>query len=449
MSSAASPVVVLGFTLGFSVLALSTPARADQAMIRALAESNVNQQYLIESVSISGVEVERFHDSKLPMSLRKRLAGLVGAPCDMSAIGDLAGRLRSTLHLQDVKQHLSRGSSPDRIRVDFEVVKREYAFDLSVPRFLYHSNQGWTAAVNASARFREHTLAAALESNGDDLVERFTGFSSRYDNSRLLSDHVRFGFAVEGWHEQWNPSTRDALYLMSDNAGVTPVEVLYRTRRNIAPEVTFVLSKDLSVSMGASLERMEMEPTIAHTMPAPGRELYRNANAATADVIFGHTLEEAAGDQRWDARYGLRIGTHDLGSDYVYSRQMVSLRYERRWGRHVVSDRLIAGSIAGQAPLFERFVLGNSSTLRGWDRYAIDPLGGDRMAHNSVAYGYQLLDGAAEVFYDAGIIGSADKPGPLRHSVGFGFRQGIFNVAMAFPMIRGRIAPVLMAGMNY
>ena len=89
-------------------------ARADEALVRAVAETNVNQQYLIESVSISGVEVTRFHDAKLSPSLRKRLASLVGAPCDMSAIGDLAGfRLRSTLHLEDVHERLLRGSSPD------------------------------------------------------------------------------------------------------------------------------------------------------------------------------------------------------------------------------------------------------------------------------------------------------------------------------------------------
>src|SRR5580700_5786090 len=139
------PLLILGAILN---------AHADQALVRALAESNVNQQYLIESVSISGVEVARFHDSKLPASLRRRLASLVGAPCDMSAIGDLAGKLRATLRLQDVRQHLSRGSSPDRVRLDFEAVRKDYAFDLSVPRFLYDSGQGWTTEVNASGRFR-------------------------------------------------------------------------------------------------------------------------------------------------------------------------------------------------------------------------------------------------------------------------------------------------------
>jgi len=110
---------------------------------------------------------------------------------------------------------------------------------------------------------------------------------------------------------------------------------------------------------------------------------------------------------------------------------------------------MIAGMITGHAPLFERFALGNSSTLPGWNRYAIDPLGGDRMAHDTVSCGYQFQQGTAEAFYDAGIVGDGDRLGTLRHSVGLGFRQSIFNIAMAFPVYQGRIAPVFMAGMNY
>jgi outer membrane protein assembly factor BamA len=133
----------------------------------------------------------------------------------------------------------------------------------------------------------------------------------------------------------------------------------------------------------------------------------------------------------------------------VYYRQDISLRYEWKSGRHVITDRLIGGALVGQAPLFERFVLGNSSTLLGWNRYQIDPLGGDHMVHNSVSFGYQVQKGTAEVFYNAGLIGDGDKMGTVRHSLGLGFRQGIFNVAMAFPVIEGHIAPVFIAGMNY
>jgi hypothetical protein len=442
MSAHAPYVALLIASIGFSA-----PAFADQTLVRALAESNVNQQYLIESVSISGVEVAHFHDRKLPPSLRQRLVGMVGAPCDMTAIGDLAGRLRSTLHLQDVKQHLSRGSSPDRVRVDFEVIKRPYAFDLSVPRFLFHSKQGWTTEVNASARVHEHSVSVGLGSNGDDLIERFAGFSTRYDNSRLFSDRVRFGIGFESWHDQWNPATRDAIQTATLNQltpGASNAFALYRARRNIAPAVTVSLTRELSLSVGTSFEKMDMEPyTVAPS------QMSQNANAATVEVNFTRAEEGETDQQRWDGKYSLRVATHELGSDYVYTRQFFSIRYEWKPGRYVVTEHFIAGNITGNAPLFERFALGNSSTLRGWDRYAIDPLGGDRMVHNSVTCGRQIREGTAEVFYDAGMIGNGDKMGTTRHSVGVGFRQGIFTIAMAFPIVQGRMTPVFMAGMNY
>ena len=438
---AAFPALALSLLLGGAVF--DSQMRADQALERVLADSNVNQQYLVESVSISGVEVTRFHDAKLSPNLRHRLAALVGAPCDMKAIGELAGKLRSTLRLQEVQQRLSRGSSPNRIRVDFEVVRKDYGFDLSVPRFLYNSSQGWTTEVNSNVRFHEHSLAVGLGSNGDNLVERFTGFSTFYQDSHIFSDQIRFGIAIEGYHDLWNPSARQSANASAP--GASNEFALYRTRRNIAPALTFALYRELSVSIGASFERMEMET------PSPsGKDMSTSGNAATADIVFGSATQGGPEDtvQRWDGRYGVRVATRDLGSDYVYRRQKFSLRYEWKSGRHLMTDQLTAGAITGQAPLFERFVLGNSSTLQGWDHYTLDPLGGDRMIHNAVSYGYKIGQNTAELFYDTGFIGDGDRLGTLRHSIGIGFRQGIFNIATAFPL-DGRLAAVFMAGMNY
>ena len=51
-------------------------------------------------------------------------------------------------------------------------------------------------------------------------------------------------------------------------------------------------------------------------------------------------------------------------------------------GKSVIIDDLTAGFITGRAPLFERFVLGNGTTLRGWNKFQLDPLGGSRMVAN-------------------------------------------------------------------
>ena len=37
----------------------------------------------------------------------------------------------------------------------------------------------------------------------------------------------------------------------------------------------------------------------------------------------------------------------------------------------------------------------------------------------------------------------------VRHSAGLGLRQGIFSLAVAFPIREGHIDPIFMVGMNY
>src|SRR5438034_735180 len=80
-----------------TALAIADPnVFADQAFLRAAADSNVNQRYIVESVSVGGVQVE---SAKLPSTLRRRLTALVGSRCDMAAIEDLAAEMRKELHL--------------------------------------------------------------------------------------------------------------------------------------------------------------------------------------------------------------------------------------------------------------------------------------------------------------------------------------------------------------
>ena len=56
---------------------------------------------------------------------------------------------------------------------------------------------------------------------------------------------------------------------------------------------------------------------------------------------------------------------------------------------------------------------GNSYYLRGWNKYDIDPIGGNRLVHNSVEYRY----GPFQAFYDAGAVWDSGQPAtraPLR-----------------------------------
>jgi len=152
-----------------------------------------------------------------------------------------------------------------------------------------------------------------------------------------------------------------------------------------------------------------------------------------------------ANQQEWDAGYSLRAATNFLGSDFVYARHLGDAQYVYSWGRSQIVDDVTAGAVTGRAPLFERFVLGNSTLLRGWNRFELDPLGGNRMLANTVEYRYRIFD----VFYDSGAIWDQGQTAVLRHSVGVGIRQNGMYAALALPIKEGHIEPVFMVGMNY
>jgi len=413
---------------------------AGQEFLREVAETNVNRQYMIESVSVAGVEVDQLAPSKLPRTLRQRLKSLVGERCDVAMLEDLSAEIRRKLRFLTVTEHLSKGSAPDRIRVNFEVVRRDLAFDVSLPKFLYDSQQGFTGELDAGTRFRQNDFTFGVVSNGDDLTERFTGITARFDSAGFGyidgSDRIRLGVAFEDYHEQWNEATVAALPGSDLD--------LYRSRWNVAPQLTFTIARPLTVAVGTSFEETESEA------PNAGRQ---SANAATLDVHYGHKIEGDRLQQQVEGKYSLRVATRALGSTYAYARHLVSMKYEAKFGKHTISDEFSGGAIAGQAPMFDRFVLGSSSTLRGWNRFDIDPLGGTRVVHNEMTYGYRVGEGTVEGFYDAGAVwqpGQFDRaPATLRHSLGAGYKQGIFVVAMAFPVRNGRIESVFMAGMNY
>jgi hypothetical protein len=408
----------------FTLLVLALPLSAGQALLRDAAEANVNQRYLIQSVSFAGVEVDRLEESRLPRTLREELSALVGQRCDTAALETLASEIRKQLHLREVTQHLSRGSDPDQVRVNFEIVRKDLGFDVSLPKFLYHSQQGFSGEVDASTRYKENTLLFGIVSNGDDLTERYSGLAAHFQSATFGPDKMRAEVTFEDYHELWSGATVAAL----EPGGPT----LYRARWNVAPQLEFEVLPAVEVAFGTSFQHTESE--------IPGAP-DATANSATLDVRAHHRNVEL--------HYNLRVATKALGSTYSYARHLVSARYVARSGRHTITNEITAGTIEGNAPFFERFVLGSSETLRGWDRYQIDPLGGSRVVHNEVSYAYRVREGSVEWFYDSGALWQSDRAAQLRHSLGVGYRQGVFVMTLAFPLRDGRVEPVFMAGMNY
>jgi hypothetical protein len=399
---------------------------------------NVNTRYKVESVIVSGngwiADISTASAEKLSSGLRKQISALIGGALNPAALDQIATRLRQELDATTVTRHVMRGATPDCVKVVFQVEDKGARFDLSVHKFLWDAKEGGSGALEGTAKVKHNSLAVGLVTDGDELVERYTGLTARYENTSLGTDRVHLQLELDSFHVQWHDMFEQT------GSGFTPVPAVaetYRTRQNFEPAVTFVIAEPLTLTVGASFERLQNQYPSLHSDAA---------DAATASLRFHEQFEESDYAQNVEAAYSLRSAMPALGSDFAYTRHRWSFRYRMNHGKHVVTDDATAGVLTGTAPLFDRFVLGNSSTLRGWNKLDLDPTGGNRMVHNSVDYRY----GCFEAFYDAGAIwDSGAEPAVARHGIGVGLRQGWLSVAVAFPIRRGRADPIFMMGMNY
>ena len=386
-------------------------------------ELNVNERYTVESIEISGAD-----QSKLDPPVRDNLRKLVGQKFSQEKLEELSKLIHKAFPGRPVSIQVSRGSTPDHVKVTFAVGGRSKSLDLTAPRLAYHSRQGFSGEVDASLQTRSNGFTLGVLSDGDTLVERFYGLKARYENRKVGTDRLRLAFEFGSYHQTWNGATLAA----SENQSAG----LYRTRLSFEPLATLVLARPLKLSLGASFQRFQTQTPAART---------EAANAVMITLRYDRLLEDSGPSKhRLEAGYGLRAATRTLDSDFVYNRHAGDFGYTLWRGNHKLSERFQAGAISGIAPLSERFVLGNSSTLRGWNKYDLAPLGGSRMAHNSVEYRYR----AFQVFYDAGAVWTRGQDATPKHSVGAGVHFGDFALLLAFPIRNGRVEPVLIAGLN-
>ncbi|HZU23908.1 MAG TPA: BamA/TamA family outer membrane protein [Bryobacteraceae bacterium] len=414
-------------------LVSTSPDRPNPAEGNASGDWNVNSRYIVESVEFPDTQEADFSHR-----LRDRIQSLAGDKLNYAALRGLAHDIRTELSAHSVSFRIARGSRPDYVRVFFDVDRTHSAFDVLVPKFVWTSGQGWTAIGEATLPFGHNTITVGLLSDGDDLVERFTGARARLTH-RWGSDHpVRLVFDFEDYHEEFGRETEAALSSAPGDPG------MYHARMDLAPRMEYAVTRELTVSAGTAFESMESQ--------LPGAPS-RSANAMTAELRWQHD-EEVSEETHKTARisWTLRAATHTLGSDYVYARNELTASWTGVWGRHRIDAGFDAGLISGEAPLFERFVLGNSTMLRGWNKYQLDPVGGSRLAYGTAGYRYRIL----RAFYDVGAIWDPRRAASPKQSIGVGVGSsfGILQrnellVAVAFPLQQGRMDPVLIAGMNF
>ena len=387
---------------------------------------NVNSRYTVESIGFS--QPNAFQTSR---TLASQMQRLIGERLNVDALNDLARRIMADLHAQHVSFRLARGVAPEHVRVVFEVERPKGVFDVAVPKVVYRSDQGFSGTGDITATFGANRFTLGGTSDADQLIERFSGVSAKYERTALGSDRLRFSLEFDDYRIDYDRATVAAL--AAGNSGLNA----YGMRRNLEPALIFALSPELTFASGFSFNMLSPSLTAARPLSSNTviNSLRYRRDWETTDTI----------QQHFAAGYTLRAATHALGSNTTFTRHLAAASYSVKLGSHLIEANASAGYINGGAPLFERFSLGNSAALQGWNKYEIDPLGGDRLAYASVGYGYHVF----RAFYDAGSVWDRGKTAETRQSVGAGFKKDAFFLAVAFPLRGGRVDPVFLAGMNY
>ena len=417
--------------LSLAAWTLTAQGVLPQVQPTALTEEgslNVNARYTVESVHVTGWRVKRISDG-----LRAEIDRLAGEKLDHPRLETLAQRIKSELHVSEVAVKVARGATPDSVDVTFEIPRsHEQDIELNVAKFLYHSKLGWSGEGSATTNIHGNQFSFGLVSDADTQLERFAGIRVGFQRRNLWADQlgqdrlgVRFDFA--SYHDQWNTAT----------LALSPEET-YRTRTVFEPEATIQLAQPLELDLGFRISRYRLAAPVANT---------ESSNAVVSTLRYhqrwGSDKDES--EQEAGASYDLTVATKLLSSDPEYTRHTVNANYRTRRGHNSLELVALAGKISGLAPLFDRFVLGNASTLRGWSKFALDPLGGSRVVHGSINYAYRKF----QAFYDIGAIWDRPQQRERKQSAGVGFKANRCQLAVAFPFMSGHVDPVFYAGMNF
>ena len=161
---------------------------------------------------------------------------------------------------------------------------------------------------------------------------------------------------------------------------------------------------------------------------------------------FGFDLQRSTADNVLNARRGYQIALHAeeasrlLPGTFNYTAFSADARhYLPLSGRLIVANRLQVGAINAQGddptqvPFSKKYFLGGATSVRGWGRYEVSPLGGSGLpiggnsmfAFSSEARLSLGSNLGAVAFIDAGNVWSGDlqwKLNDLRYAVGPGLR---------------------------
>ena len=387
---------------------------------------NVNSKYIVETVE--------FRYAKKPGVTPKqileiqRIANLeVGQHFVQDRFDGLVKRLKTEYHSYKVTRRMEKGTQPDHVKVIFELERHGFEINAKTSdlKFLYHSKNNFTFGSTLEiGTGDEGAIIAGVLTDNDLTLERTSGIRGGYRHD-VADRRVRLAIIGETFRAQWNPATQ------SDPG-------IYRRRQSLEPSVTLQVLPSLRLKAGVSLQRIETQFPVAR---------FESSHALISSLRY---------EQGWDlgtttrnlvvAGYDLRAAARNIGSDFVYARHAFEVGQTLTLpGKQAVALSFTAGTLSGQAPLYERFVLGNSQTLRGYNRFEVAPFGGNRMAHGSAEYGVR----GWRILYDRGAVWTDGKTPKVRHSVGVGYTKIGLTCMLAFPLRDSQMIPILLLGYNF
>jgi len=395
-------------------------------------QANINTKYLVENAEIHGVP-----DSAITPEMRADLQALTGKTLDSELAERLEARLKQELTGYTVSRRTSRGSQPGQIKVVYHLTRTEESrwlrLDPLDANAIYHSDQGWGAKFPLTASGGDFQIVPLFAIDvGDDLIEEYSGFGVRFETRKLGTDRLGALLEWSTYDQTWRDRTVLAL------PAYPQVPALYRNRMNLTPMVKFAITRRLTLSGGVSIS--ELDDIVEDSSNS------QMANAGIGALQFNQRWKPDNGVQHdLDASLSLRAGTASLESDLVYERYVGHADYALRSGKHRLFVAGMFGNITGRAPLFERFSLGDSQTLRGWDKYDIAPAGGDRMFHASAEYRYR----AFMMFLDSGSVWDKGTTRKVRVSTGFGLTPGPAFFTVGFPLNTDEFRAVFTMGVRF
>jgi hypothetical protein len=393
-------------------------------------DDNVNDRYIVEQADITGVP-----DDELTRALRDDLQALVGKRLDSGEADRVRERMERELPRYEISRRIQRGSEVGRIRLVYEARKREPpAWLRFVPlrsNVLFHSEQGWGSYLDLGIGDRNIRFTPIVAiANSDDLIEEYSGFGLRFEARKLGTRRLGASFEWSWFDQDWRDATLAALALRPD------IPLAYAERSTITPLLKFAVTPELSIAAGVSISELEA------LSPATGSQM---ANAAVALVDFDKSWTDSSdASHRVVGSFGVRAGSRELESDLAYTRYLGQGSYRFDLGRHHVQATGMAGGITGTPPLFERFALGDSTTLRGWDKFDITPAGANRVIYSSFEYRYSGVG----LFLDIGSAWDANTERHVRVSTGFGFHAGPAFLTIGFPLNTDNVTAVVSLGLR-